>query len=434
MTNRTPKLKEGVDSDFKSYTCYEYSPHQFIVQCDTFNGIMQAFDKVPDELFSNLKHTIYDIELPVHDFLQSIKPGKYTFDIIAYSSQQFLIVDILCDKNHKLDDFMYIDRLIHAQKLFTKPCKYFKVKSIKKFDVRNYSGFSNMLILKDDNSTLQYNTDFKFKRPSSVHKIVGSASVIYKCNVSLSKQRKVVADEYDGDDVDKIKQIYKSKVNDEKEKKVFLVADKNNVIFGYSLIDKNSNQISTQKTTKCDEYKWICNNNKYRQVEYFKNPCLGSFILKVSPKNDLSKLTLVRMIRSVNEEGGVDNSEVEDSPFSIDCMTDKKSKKNLSNTLVGAIKRLNYYIFDENIDDYFMYKRVLTNLVNHLNSQNGGGPISMKSIKRYNEKKSEGMIVEVDPADLDEDDEDEEEEEKDSDEESDNESNKKIHKKRKIEN
>lgn len=398
---RTPTLKESNYSDFQSYTCYEQSPFQFIFVCNTQSGIVQILDKVPGVVIEELKSTKYNLhELSDRELITSLKPGVYHFDVVAYSSQQFLIVDILYDSNVKLDNFKYIDRLNHIKSVFSKPCKYIKIKSTKSFDVRTYNGMSNLLILKDNDSILEYNTDYKIKKLPNIYKIVGEATVSCKSNFNFNKQAEMAKQDagYEGDDIEKIKELVKSRQDlFEKEKKIYIVADKNNVIFGYTPTIKN-NKFTQGTVNDASKYKWIYQNAKYKNIVYYRTPCLGAFYFKVSNKSDLSKLNLVRQIRPIYES---EDSEVEACPLSMNYIisTDDSSatatnaannnKKNLASTLLSVVKRLNYYIFDENVEDYQKYKGVLIDLINHLNSQNGGGPISLKSLKRNKDSETE---------------------------------------------
>lgn len=380
-----PKIKDCGNLCMKSYSFYEYDPQspQLIVCVNTTENTVKCYNKKPGVNLTDLELS----KIQVHfDF--NLKPGNYIFDVVVYSYNMYYIVDILYDSNVDLLKTSYLNRLHHLKKFSFNPPFYVKPPSEPN---SSYNGFSEILIVKDNEADLAYNKDYKFY-VQKTYKISGIAEKKIR-NLRSDIDLVKLANEYSIDaelPPNKIRgKLIKiasknnteltAKLYTETHKKLLLVSDKNDCIFGVCYNTISGFEMPSKFTNH--HKKWIKDDfkNKYFNIQYLEYPIVGSFSQKSTLKSDLIPLKLCKVL----SENGKCNERIDIAPI-------KTNKLNtMSDVIAYTVKSVKLPHFN---NDNTLYSDSLNSLSTIYNMILGnGGHVSMVSrpIKRKLKKSNE---------------------------------------------
>lgn len=407
---QVPKLKEITECELSNYIYYECGEQQAIMRVDTLKRGVTFYERqagVAIDKLPVLQNEMLNVDY--QELLDSIPEGVYVFDVVIYNSYQYVIVDLLADTGEDLNEMIYTDRLKRCASLFEYGTpQNFYVKHPTIYDVKTYKG-SECLIVKESVSTLRYNMDYKYLLPAKVYKIVGYADVVHynlsndvavwrhvahQLNINAGKDSKIIPSSARTE----VLKLIKKKINEPVRndlfiktlKRVYLVADNKNLIFGTctgedSVFDGKESSKTTSKV-----YRWLMSNPKQRflNVRFFKTPSVASFTHKFTGKADLYKMNLKRLICDEGDRNDTTcNIErahmVETLPAKMRAISMRFSKNSLSNLVVMLLEKLNLAHFSDNMEDFNEHHRLLEHLLEMLDAHGGGGAIQNKSpIKR----------------------------------------------------
>ncbi|AEW69565.1 hypothetical protein Hz2V016 [Helicoverpa zea nudivirus 2] len=404
--NRVPKTKSITHQELTDYMYYESGDFQTILKIDSFNKTLSFYERIPGELVEDLKPlhwtpACFDEYVKVID---AVIPGVYTFDVVVYNGQQLHIVDLLSVNGLDIEMFTYTDRLAKIASLFvSKPPMQITFKSLPTSSnkLEMYNGPCDCLIVKELVS-LKYNMDYKYVTPPKVYKIVGCADLIQRQYTTDVARWRSVANELElepGSDPTKISASCKSvliktaKANEVLRniltkvtvKQVHLVADAKNLIFGYCILDDSV--LKHAPTVKeSNGYTWMMadHDEKFANIKYFKTPSVASFNHKTSGKMEMYKLQMHRLICDDSEHVVVSNL-----PVRMRIVAARLSKSNLSSLITMLIEKLHLVHFNDNIEEFTHYIKMLEDLLDKMDHQGGGGSIMSTTLPKKRSHSSE---------------------------------------------
>lgn len=401
--NQVPKVKTISHHELTEYMYYESGDFQTILKVDSLNKTLCFYDRVPGESVDSLKPLNWTT--PVFDqydkIIDCVAPGAYTFDVVVYNGHQLYIVDLLACSGANIEMFTYTDRLAKLEEIFVAPppmhvtFKTIGGGGVNANKIESYNGMRDYLIVKELVS-LKYNMDYKYITPPKVYKIVGYADVINqhltndvvvwrtvatKLNLDPGADKSKILPECKNTLIKLSKRKQNKLVRDilfvKSQKRVYLVADAKNFIFGYCTIDDTLLCKSpVVKESAAAGYTWMMadHDTKFINVKYFKTPSVASFNHKVIGRMEMYKLQLNRLICDDSERVVVSNL-----PVRMRLVASRLSKSNLSSLIVMLMDKLHLVHFNDNVDLFMNTMKTLEALLDRMDQHGGGGSISQKN-------------------------------------------------------